>query len=182
MTPAIMPWSLLRQIILLFELYRRHVAAGLQERAVGPGPEDCTTVPFCTGDRRPRTSVYCNEVGTRHLAALFVVLSLMGPPLVGLTCVRACAVGTHDSTAVGYGMDMAGPTLSGHRACAHDVGTVELFSPTAKRLPAPLDFVTEIVPRSTQTARAGLPSALSGLGPLDELALSPPGFSPVLRI
>ena len=35
MTPAIIPWSLLRQTILLFELYRRHVAAGLQERVRG---------------------------------------------------------------------------------------------------------------------------------------------------
>ena len=137
------------------------------------------------GDRRPRTRVYCNEVGTKHLAALFVVLSLMAPPLVGLACVWACAVGAPHSIAAGHdhaGMNMAGPTLSGHHACAHDVGTVELFSPTAERRPAPLDFVTEIAPRSIPQARAGLPPALSGPGPLEERALHLPGFSPVLRI
>ena len=114
---------------------------------------------------------------------IVVVLTLTAPSVVGVVCGLTCA--QHAMVTAGHhqaGMDMAGQRMTGHHICSHDVASVELYSRTAKRLPAAADEVLSVVFSRALMAVPAQRSPVAVWNPPDDTGVSPPTRSLILRI
>ena len=117
---------------------------------------------------------------------IVVVLTLTAPFVVGVVCGLTCAAGAqHAMVTAGHhqaGMDMAGQRMTGHHICSHDVASVELYSRTAKRLPAAADEVLSVVFSRALMAVPAQRSPVAVWNPPGDTGVSPPTRSLILRV